>query len=229
MPFTLMDLPFDRDALAPHMSEETLDFHHGKHHRKYVDTLNQFVHGTPLEHMSLEEVIFESAFAPAGAKIFNNAAQVWNHDMFWKSLTPKGGGEPADDELMTRIDASFGSFRAFKKKFAEAAAGQFGSGWAWLVHDGEELKITTTSNAITPLALRQHAILACDVWEHAYYVDYRNDRAKFIDTFLNHLVDWDFVAAEMKRDFDIDKVAKKRDGEALKRFLATGEIQKKAA
>ena len=126
MPFTLMDLPFDRDALAPHMSEETLDFHHGKHHRKYVDTLNQFVHGTPLEHMSLEEVIFESAFAPAGAKIFNNAAQVWNHDMFWKSLTPKGGGEPADDELMTRIDASFGSFRAFKKKFAEAAAGQFG-------------------------------------------------------------------------------------------------------
>ena len=207
MPFTLMDLPYDRDALEPHMSGETLDFHYGKHHNKYVDTLNQLVKGTPLEKMSLEEVIFESAFAPGGAKIFNNAAQVWNHDMFWKSMSPKGGGEPADDLLMARIDASFGSFSEFKKKFIEAAAGQFGSGWAWLVLDGETLKITTTSNAVLPLAMQQHAILACDVWEHAYYVDYRNDRAKFLETFVDRLIDWDFVAAEMKREFDAAKLA----------------------
>jgi Fe-Mn family superoxide dismutase len=229
MTFTLMDLPYDKSALEPHMSKETLEFHHGKHHRKYVDTLNQLVQGTPLESMELEHVIFESAFAPSGTKIFNNAAQVWNHDMFWKSMSPKGGGEPSDGDLAKRIDAAFGSFREFKSEFAAAATSLFGSGWAWLVADGKTLKITTTSNAILPLALRQHAIMACDVWEHAYYVDYRNDRAKFVAAFLDHLVDWDFVATELKHGFDADKYAAKGDREAVKRFLATGEVQKKAA
>jgi Fe-Mn family superoxide dismutase len=189
MAFTLPDLPYAKDALEPHISAETLDYHHGKHHNAYVTNLNGLIDGTDLAAKSLEEIV-----AVAEGGVFNNAAQVWNHSFYWKCMRPGGGGAPSGD-LAAAIDRDFGSFEAFKEQFSKAGATLFGSGWVWLVLEGGALKITQTSNADLPLKHGQTALLTMDVWEHAYYVDYRNARPKYIETFLGELVDWAFVAA----------------------------------
>ena len=188
MNFTLKPLPYAKNALAPHMSEETFSFHYDKHHQAYLTNLKGLIEGTPDAEKSLEEIVKTST-----GKVFNNAAQVWNHDFFWASMKPQGGGEPTG-ALAAAITRDFGSYAAFKKQFADAAVAQFGSGWVWLVRDGASLKIVTTSNADTPLTKGLVPLLTCDVWEHAYYVDYRNLRAKFVDVFLTSLVNWDFAA-----------------------------------
>jgi Fe-Mn family superoxide dismutase len=192
MAFELPALPYARDALAPHISPETIDFHYGKHHQTYVTNLNNLVPGTEFEGMSLEEIVKKSS-----GGIFNNAAQVWNHTFYWHSLSPKGGGEPTG-RLADAITKSFGSFAAFKEEFTKVALGTFGSGWAWLVErpDGS-LGIVSTSNAATPLTGPDRPLLTCDVWEHAYYIDYRNARAKYVEAFWN-LVNWEFAASQLR-------------------------------
>jgi len=181
-------LPYALDALQPHISKETLEFHYGKHHQAYVTNLNNLVKGTEFENMPLEDIIRKSK-----AGIFNNAAQIWNHTFYWHSLSPKGGGKPAGD-LAKAIDAKFGSFDEFKKQFSAAAAGTFGSGWAWLVKNADgTVAIESTSNAATPLATDKKPLLTCDVWEHAYYIDYRNRRPDYVAAFWN-LVNWEFAA-----------------------------------
>ncbi len=189
MAFTLPDLPYAKDALEPHISAETLEYHHGKHHNAYVTNLNGLVEGTDLAGKSLEEIV-----AVADGGTFNNAAQVWNHTFYWSCMRPGGGGAPPAD-LAVAIDRDFGSFDAFNEQFSKSGATLFGSGWTWLVLEGSTLKITQTSNADLPLKHGQTPLLTMDVWEHAYYVDYRNARPKYIETFLGSLVDWDFVAA----------------------------------
>jgi Fe-Mn family superoxide dismutase len=189
MAFTLPDLPYAKGALAPYLSEETLEYHHGKHHNAYVTNLNGLVEGTNLAGKSLEEIILAS-----DGGVFNNAAQVWNHTFYWKCMKPGGGGAPTGD-LAKAIDGAFGSYEAFAKEFTQAAVTQFGSGWAWLVVEDGALKIAKTGNADLPLKHGQTALLTVDVWEHAYYIDYRNLRPKYVETFLSSLVDWDFVAA----------------------------------
>jgi Fe-Mn family superoxide dismutase len=191
MAFTLPKLPFEYDALSPHMSANTLKFHHDKHHKTYVDKLNEAIEGTPYAELSLGEIIQKSW--RKDPKVFNNAGQHWNHSFFWHCLAPDGGGEPTGD-LKRQIDKDFGGVDAFLKQFAEAAANQFGSGWAWLALDGNKLKVVTTSNAELPMLQGQQALLSCDVWEHAYYLDYQNERPKFLDTFLKKLVNWRYVA-----------------------------------
>lgn len=193
MTFELPNLPYAYDALVPHMSKETLEFHHGKHHKTYVDNLNKLVPGTEFENMDLETIIKKSS-----GGIFNNAAQIWNHTFFWNGLSPKGGGEPTGD-LAAAIVRDFGSFAAFKEKFSEASIKQFGSGWGWLVLNSDgKLEITSTSNAGTPLTEGKKPLLTCDVWEHAYYIDYRNKRPDFLATFWN-LVNWNFVSENFQR------------------------------
>jgi Fe-Mn family superoxide dismutase len=191
MAFTLPDLPYAKDALEPHISAETLDYHHGKHHNAYVTNLNGLIDGTDHAGKSLEDII-----AVAEGGVFNNAAQVWNHSFYWKCMRPGGGGAPSGD-LAAAIDRDFGSFDAFKEQFSKAGATLFGSGWTWLVLEGGTLMITQTPNADLPLKHGQTPLLTMDVWEHAYYVDYRNARPKYIETFLNELVDWAFVAANL--------------------------------
>jgi superoxide dismutase, Fe-Mn family len=191
MAFSLPALPYAQDALAPHISAETLEFHHGKHHNTYVTKLNDLIAGTELADKSLEEII-----VAADGITFNQAAQVWNHTFYWSSMKPKGGGQPSG-ALASAIDRDFGSFDAFKEAFSNAAATQFGSGWAWLVEDGGKLAVSKTGNADTPLKHGQKPLLTIDVWEHAYYIDYRNARPKYIETFLNHLVNWDFAASNL--------------------------------
>jgi Fe-Mn family superoxide dismutase len=192
MAIELPALPYARDALAPHISAETIDFHYGKHHQTYVTNLNNQIKGSEFENAALEDIIRKSS-----GGIFNNAAQVWNHTFYWNCLKPAGGGEPGG-RLGDAIKAAFGSFAAFKEEFTKVALGTFGSGWAWLVQrpDGS-LALVSTSNAATPLTTADRALLTCDVWEHAYYVDYRNARAKYVEAFWN-LVNWDFVAAQMR-------------------------------
>lgn len=194
MPFQLPELNYSKDALAPHISAETMEYHYGKHHKAYVDKLNTLIDGTPNAEKSLEEIIKTST-----GGVFNNAAQVWNHTFYWNSLSPEGGGEPTG-ELATAINKEWGSFQAFKEAFSTAAAGQFGSGWAWLVKKANgTLAIITTSNAETPLTQKdQTALLTCDVWEHAYYVDYRNARPKYVEAFWN-LVNWGFAEQNYKK------------------------------
>jgi Fe-Mn family superoxide dismutase len=196
MAFSLMPLPFAKDALAPHMSAQTLDFHHEKHHKTYVDTLNKLIVGTPFADAPLEDIIRNTAKDKEQTKIFNNAAQVWNHNFFWNCLSPKGGNKPSGN-VAQQIDKAFGNLDDFKAKFKEAATSQFGSGWAWLVLDQGQLKITKTSNAVNPLTEGQKALLTCDVWEHAYYLDYQNRRADMVDVFLEKLINWEFVAQNM--------------------------------
>jgi Fe-Mn family superoxide dismutase len=187
MSFQLPALPYALDALTPHISKETLEFHYGKHHQTYVTNLNNLTKDTPMASQSLEEII-----KTASGAIFNNAAQVWNHTFYWNSLSPQGGGEPSG-KLLEKINQFFGSFAAFKEKFSLCAIGTFGSGWAWLVKNSDgSLAITSTSNADTPMVHGQKALLTCDVWEHAYYIDYRNARAKYVESFWN-LVNWKFV------------------------------------
>ncbi|MBS3897048.1 Fe-Mn family superoxide dismutase [Silanimonas sp.] len=192
MAITLPALPYARDALAPHISAETIDFHYGKHHQAYLDNLNKQIAGTEFETLDLEAIIRKSQ-----GGMFNNAAQVWNHSFYWNCLAPGGGGEPKG-KLAEAINAAFGSFAAFKEQFTQTALSTFGSGWAWLVQrpDGS-LALVSTSNAATPLTGSDTALLTCDVWEHAYYVDYRNARAKYVEAFWN-LVNWDFVARQMR-------------------------------
>jgi superoxide dismutase, Fe-Mn family len=187
MAFTLPDLPYAKDALAPYLSQETLEFHHDKHHNAYVTNLNGLIEGTDNAGKSLEDIILA-----ADGPLFNNAAQVWNHTFYWNCMKPGGGDAPAGD-LAKAVDAAFGSFEDFKKEFSAAAIGQFGSGWAWLVLENGALKVTKTGNADLPLKHGQTALLTVDVWEHAYYIDYRNLRPKYVETFLTSLVDWDFV------------------------------------
>lgn len=189
MAFELPDLPYSKDALAPHISAETLEFHHDKHHATYVTNLNNLVPGTEFENLSLDEVIQR---APAGG-IFNNAAQIWNHTFYFNCLSPSGGGEPGG-ALADAINNAFGSFSEFKDKFATSAATNFGSGWTWLVKNSDgSLEIANTSNAGTVMTEGKTALLTIDVWEHAYYIDYRNARPKYIQGFWN-VVNWDFVA-----------------------------------
>ena len=188
MAHTLPDLPYAMDALEPHISRETLEFHYGKHHRTYVEKLNGLVEGTKFAGASLEDIVRGS-----DGGVFNNAAQVWNHTFYWHCLSPNGGGKPSG-ALAKAIDASFGSFDDFHKQFSDKAVTLFGSGWAWLVKkpDGK-LAIVQTGNAETPLTGKDKPLLTCDVWEHAYYIDYRNARPKYLEAFWK-LVNWDFVA-----------------------------------
>lgn len=201
MTFELPPLPYARNALAPHISENTMNFHYGKHHQAYVTNLNNLVKDTDLASKSLEEVIKISAAAkandPTKAGIFNNAAQVWNHTFYWHSMKPNGGGKPTG-ELLAKIESDFGSYENFVTEFKNAGATQFGSGWAWLVLDGGKLKVTKTGNAETPLTTTAKPLLTMDVWEHAYYLDFQNARPTYIETFLNHLVNWDFAAKNLK-------------------------------
>jgi Fe-Mn family superoxide dismutase len=196
MAHQLPALPYSLDALEPHISRSTLEFHHGKHHAAYVTNLNNLVAGTDLEDKSLEDTILAVAGDASKAGVFNNAAQVWNHSFYWQCMTPIGGGAPSGN-LAAKIDAVFGGFDAFKEQFKTAGATQFGSGWAWLVLDNDTLKITKTGNADLPLAHGQKALLTMDVWEHAYYLDYQNRRPDYITTFLDKLVNWEFVAANL--------------------------------
>ena len=191
MAIELPALPYDRTALEPHISGETIDFHYGKHHQAYVTNLNNLIKGTEFENASLEDIVRKSS-----GGIFNNSAQVWNHTFFWNSMKPNGGGAPTG-ALAAAIDAKWGSFAAFKEQFTQTALTTFGSGWAWLVQrpDGS-LALVSTPNADTPLTGTDKALLTCDVWEHAYYVDYRNARPKYVEAFWN-LVNWDFVASQM--------------------------------
>jgi superoxide dismutase, Fe-Mn family len=192
MTVSLPNLPYSKDALAPHISAETLEFHHGKHHNAYVTNLNKLLDGKPEASKSLEEIIMSS-----DGGVFNNAAQVWNHTFYWNSMKPGGCGMPSGD-LLAAITRDFGSFEKFKEEFTTAATTQFGSGWAWLVVQNGKLAVTKTSNADLPMKHGQKALLTLDVWEHAYYVDFRNLRPKYIETFFTSLANWDFAAANLK-------------------------------
>ena len=188
MAFELPPLPYAIDALAPTISKETLEYHYGKHHQTYVTNLNNLIAGTEFESASLEDIIKKSS-----GGVFNNAAQVWNHTFYWNSLSPNGGGEPSG-KLAEAINAKWGGVAAFKEAFNKSAAGNFGSGWTWLVKKADgSVDIVNTSNAATPLTTGDTALLTCDVWEHAYYIDYRNARPKYLENFWA-LVNWDFAA-----------------------------------
>ena len=187
----LPELPFAPEALAPHMSAETFEFHHGKHHNAYVTNLNKLIDGTENADKSLDEIIMSS-----DGGLFNNAAQHFNHSFFWNCLSPNGGGAPSGD-LAAAIDRDFGSYDAFKTKFMTTAATQFGSGWGWLVEKGGKLDVIGTANADQPMKHGAKALLTVDVWEHAYYIDYRNARPKFLEVFMDELVNWEFVAKNL--------------------------------
>jgi Fe-Mn family superoxide dismutase len=191
MAFTLPALPFAYDALAPLMSKETLEYHHDKHHKAYVDTANKLIEGTGLENKSLEEVVVASAKDEKLKKLFNNVGQIWNHNEFWKSLKVDAK-VPA--EIAQRIDADLGGMDKFKQDFVAEGMAQFGSGWVWLVSNNGKLEIMKTANADSPLTQGKTALMVSDVWEHAYYIDYRNARQKYLETFVEHLVNWDHVA-----------------------------------
>ena len=196
MAHTLPPLPYDIDALEPHISRSTLEFHHGKHHQTYVNNLNALVKDTDLADQSLEQTIKAVAGDDAKLGVFNNAAQIWNHSFYWQCMKPAGGGEPSG-ALADRITADLGGFTAFVDAFKKAGATQFGSGWAWLVLDNGSLKVSKTLNADNPMVHGQLPLLTMDVWEHAYYLDYQNRRPDYITTFLDKLVNWDFVATNL--------------------------------
>lgn len=193
MAFTLPPLPYDKNALAPHISAETLEYHHGKHHAAYVNNLNKLIEGKPEASLSLEEIIKSSE-----GGVFNNAAQIWNHTFYWSSMKPNGGGLPTGD-LAQAITRDFGSFEKFSEELTNAAVTQFGSGWAWLVVADGKLSVTKTPNADLPMKHGQTALLTIDVWEHAYYIDYRNLRPKYAETFLKSLANWDFASENLKK------------------------------
>ena len=186
------DLPYASDALEPHVSAETLGFHHGKHHKAYVDKLNAAIAGNAYDELSLEKII-ASAYEASDTGIYNNAAQTWNHTFLWHSMSPQGGGAPSGS-LADAIDARFGDLDGFRKAFRESALGQFGSGWTWLVRTAQGLDIVSTGNADAPTINGLTPLLTLDVWEHAYYLDYQNKRDAYVDTFLEHLINWDFAA-----------------------------------
>jgi Fe-Mn family superoxide dismutase len=191
MAIELPPLPWARDALAPHISAETIDYHYGKHHQTYVTNLNNQIKGTEFENMALEEIVRK-----ASGGMFNNAAQTWNHTFYWNCLSPKGGGEPSG-RVADAINKAFGGFAQFKDEFSKLSIGTFGSGWGWLVQRADKgIGLVSTSNAGTPITGSDRPLLTCDVWEHAYYIDYRNARPKYVEAFWN-LVNWDFVASQM--------------------------------
>ena len=197
--FKLTDLPYELNALEPHMSKRTLEFHYGKHHNAYVTKLNSLLEGSPWEQLpptkeSLEKIVVESY--KKNDALFNNAAQNWNHILFWNNMKPQGGGMPGA-ELLQRIKRDFGSFEGFKEQFQNAAMGQFGSGWAWLVQDGERLEVMKTPNGENPLIHGKKALVGLDVWEHSYYLDYQNRRLDFVVSFLDHMVNWAFAEAAL--------------------------------
>lgn len=193
MAFTLPPLPYEMDALQPIISKETLEYHYGKHHQAYVTNLNNLIPGTEFENMSLEEIIMKSS-----GGVFNNAAQVWNHTFYWHCMRAPRENNLPSGELLAAIESTFGSFDAFKEQFSKVAIGTFGSGWGWLVKDKDgKLALESTSNAATPMTSGKKALLTCDVWEHAYYIDYRNARPNYVGKFWD-LVNWDFVAENFK-------------------------------
>ena len=199
MAITLPPLPYAYDALEPYMGRETLELHHDKHHQAYVTNLNNLIEGkSEYQGKSLEEIVTSSYGDAAKAGIFNNAGQAWNHNLFWRTMKKGGGGKPGG-ELLKRIENDFGSFEAFADQFKQAAATQFGSGWGWLALDGDKLKVLKTPNGENPLVHGMKPLLGIDVWEHAYYLDYRNRRPDYIAAFLNNLVNWDEVEAEMNK------------------------------
>jgi Fe-Mn family superoxide dismutase len=195
-PLLLPPLPYGEDALAPVISAETIGYHYGKHHKGYVDRLAKLISGTALASVTLERIIAETAGKPDRTAIFHNAAQAWNHTFYWRSLRPQGGGVPPA-ELAEAIETSFGSLKACKQELAQAATTKFGSGWAWLVLDDEKLKVLATSNAETPQTRGMKPLLTIDVWEHAYYLDYRNRRAEYVDAVIERLLDWGFAAQNL--------------------------------
>jgi superoxide dismutase, Fe-Mn family len=194
--FTLPPLPYAENALEPVISANTMSFHYGKHHKTYVDNLNNLVKGTDFENATLEKIINETAGKADKAGLFNNAAQIWNHTFYWHSMKPKGGGKPGG-KLAQMIDASFGSFDAFRKELATTTVSQFGSGWGWLVLDGGALKVVKTSNAEVPFTRGQKPLLTIDVWEHAYYLDQQNKRAAYVDAVIDNLLNWDFATQNL--------------------------------
>ena len=194
MSFELPSLPYANDALAPYMSAETLDFHHGKHHQTYVTNLNNLIKDTHLQDSSLEEIVVKSSKDASMAGIFNNAGQHWNHILFWQCMKPNGGG-PIPSELEKKLNQDFGSIDKFKEAFIQAGTTQFGSGWAWLAINDGKLVVTKSANASNPLVDGMKPILGCDVWEHSYYIDYRNKRADYLKAFIDSLVNWEFVAS----------------------------------
>ena len=196
MAFELPKLDYEKTALAPIMSEKTLDLHHGKHHQTYITNLNKFISGSEMAKMSLEEIILNSSKDKSKTAIFNNASQHWNHILFWKCMKPKGGGA-LPGKLEKRINSDFGSVDKFKEQFIQAGVTQSGSGWAWLAIDKGKLVVTKTANASNPLVNNMKPILGCDVWEHSYYVDYRNRRPDYLKSFIENLVNWEFVESQL--------------------------------
>ena len=196
MAFELPKLNYSKSALAPHMSEETLDLHHGKHHQTYITNLNNLIQNSGLENNSLEEIVKKTFSEKSKAGIFNNAGQHWNHILFWKCMKPKGGGA-LPGKLEKRINSDFGGVDKFKEQFIQAGVTQFGSGWAWLAIDKGKLVVTKTANASNPLVNNMKPILGCDVWEHSYYVDYRNRRPDYLKSFIENLVNWEFVESQL--------------------------------
>jgi Fe-Mn family superoxide dismutase len=196
MTFELPSLPYANDALAPYMSSETLDFHHGKHHQTYVTNLNNLVKDTDMQDSSLEEIVVKSSKDPSMAGIFNNAGQHWNHILFWQCMKPNGGGS-MPSEFESRITSDLGGIDQFKEAFIQAGITQFGSGWAWLAIDNGKLVVTKSPNASNPLVDGMKPILGCDVWEHSYYIDYRNKRPDYLKAFLDSMVNWEFVASQL--------------------------------
>mgnify|MGYP001493992924 FL=1 len=196
MTFQLPKLDYSKSSLSPHMSEETLDLHHGKHHQTYITNLNNLIKDSGLENSSLEEIVKKTSADPSKIGIFNNAGQHWNHILFWKCMKPKGGGA-LPGKLEKRINSDFGGVDKFKEQFIQAGVTQFGSGWAWLAIDKGKLVVTKTANASNPLVNNMKPILGCDVWEHSYYVDYRNRRPDYLKSFIENLVNWEFVESQL--------------------------------
>ncbi len=192
MTISLPDLPFSKDALAPHISKQTLDFHHGKHHNAYVSNLNKLIEGTDLAGMELKDIIKKTVSDSSKTAVFNNAAQVWNHTFYWLSMKPPGGGPPTGD-IAEKINSDLGGYDKFTELLKNAGLTQFGSGWAWLVLKNNTLEVMKTANADTPIAHGIKPLLTVDVWEHAYYLDYQNGRGSYLDIFINNLINWDFV------------------------------------
>ncbi len=192
----LPDLPYKQSALEPYISKKTMEFHYGKHHKAYVDKTLELTKGTSLAGLSLKDIVQKTSGFGDKVSTFNNAAQAWNHDFYWNSLAPGGGGKP-EGELATRLDGAFGSYENFVKELTGAAMGQFGSGWAWLVLEEDRLKVVSTSNADTPIVHGQVPLLTIDVWEHAYYLDYQNKRADYVKNVIEHLINWKFAASNL--------------------------------
>ena len=196
-PFILPELPYGKGDFVPHFSAETFDYHHGKHHQAYVTNLNNLLANDPgLQKMTLEDIIISSSSNSSQTAIFNNAAQIWNHSFFWHSIKPKGGGKPTG-KILEQINKDFGSYENFVNEFKQAATTQFGSGWAWLVLNNGKLQILKTANAETPITKSIKPLIACDVWEHAYYIDYRNKRPDYVSIFIEHMINWDFAEARL--------------------------------